>query len=656
MSFLTPWLLLALPIAALPILIHLINQRRFQNVEWGAIRFLLEANRMSRGYARIRQWLILLFRTLAVAALVFVVARPLASGLLGLTGGGRAETTLILIDRSPSMGQVGAGTATSKLETGLSQLVRTLELVGSTRWVVIDSTTATPREISEPAALETLIPGKPTAASADLPALLDAARNYIAENRTGQTEIWICSDLRANDWQATSGRWRTLRDSFLEFKQAVRFHLLAYPDLPNNNLTVTVTGVRQQTSAEGNGILVSLRVARQSKGGVMTVPVSFELAGARSELTVELTEDAVEVVDHPLTLAAGHERGWGRVSIPADSNPADNDYYFVFDKPLPRRVAIVSTDPTPLRAMEIAAVVSPTPNLKQVVDSLTPEQLASVPWDEVALVVWHAPLPDGSAAAMLDAFVARGGQVLCVPSSSPGGAEWQGAKWGAWVDHPKPISPESWWGDEGLLSRSQSGAALPVGNLAIHRHCELTGEVTPLATLPGGNLLVARSTRDKGGVYFLATTPAPSDSSLAADGVVLYVALQRAIATGSESLGNTRQMIAGQPNLDTTWQPLATSDEALSSEYAWQGGVYASDERLMAINRGGAEALAPVLTAEQVDGLFAGLDFDRVTDQAGNLNSLTREIWRVFLVGMIAALVVEAGLCLPKPRAVEARA
>ncbi len=49
--------------------------------------FLLAANRMSRGYARIRQWLILLFRTLAVAGLIMAVSRPLASGWLGLAAG-----------------------------------------------------------------------------------------------------------------------------------------------------------------------------------------------------------------------------------------------------------------------------------------------------------------------------------------------------------------------------------------------------------------------------------------------------------------------------------------------------------------------------------------------------------------------------------------
>ncbi len=89
MSFLQPWLLLGLPLVALPIIIHLINQRRFQTVRWGAMMFLLTANRMARGYARLRQWLIMAFRMLAIAGLVFAVSRPLASGWLGLAAGGR---------------------------------------------------------------------------------------------------------------------------------------------------------------------------------------------------------------------------------------------------------------------------------------------------------------------------------------------------------------------------------------------------------------------------------------------------------------------------------------------------------------------------------------------------------------------------------------
>src|SRR5947208_12090501 len=103
MSFLQPLLLAALPLVALPVIIHLINQRRYQTIHWGAMMFLLAANRMSRGYAKLRQMLILLFRMLAIAGLIFAVSRPLASGWLGRATGGRPDTTVILLDRSPSM-------------------------------------------------------------------------------------------------------------------------------------------------------------------------------------------------------------------------------------------------------------------------------------------------------------------------------------------------------------------------------------------------------------------------------------------------------------------------------------------------------------------------------------------------------------------------
>ena len=61
----------------------------------------------------------------------------------------------------------------------------------------------------------------------------------------------------------------------------------------------------------------------------------FELDGARSEVTFKLAGAEAELKDHRIPLEKGRERGWGRVSIPADANPADNDYWFVFEQPAP---------------------------------------------------------------------------------------------------------------------------------------------------------------------------------------------------------------------------------------------------------------------------------------------------------------------------------
>src|SRR5210317_742525 len=121
MSFLQPILLVGLPLALLPIVIHLINQHRHRTVKWAAMMFLLDAKKMTKGMARLRQILILAMRVLAVIALLFAASRPLAGGWLALTGGG-ADTVLILLDRSASMEQ-------QNLESGKSKRVSALEKI-----------------------------------------------------------------------------------------------------------------------------------------------------------------------------------------------------------------------------------------------------------------------------------------------------------------------------------------------------------------------------------------------------------------------------------------------------------------------------------------------------------------------------------------------
>ncbi len=657
MSFLQPWLLYGLPIIALPIIIHLINQRRFQTIQWAAMMFLLAAHRMARGYSRLRQWLILLFRTLAVAGLLFAISRPLASGWLGLAGGSRADTTIILLDRSPSMQQRGAGTGDSKLETGRKQLVQALETLGSGRWVLIESTTHAPHELESPRALLNLPSAGPASAPADLPMMLQAAHDYIRGNRAGRTEIWICSDLRENDWTAESGRWSTLRDAFLELPQGVRFHLLAYPQLAPANLAIRVTDVRRQATTDGAELLVSLRVSRPAAGDEKVgseekanLPVQFEIDGARSVMNVELTGPYIDFKEHRIPIERTRERGWGRVSIPADTNPADDDFYFAFDNPPPRRTIIVSEDAQAERPLQLVAGIAPDPALQCSAEVIAVEQLSTVEWDQISLVLWQASLPTGTAADLMKSFVNRGGQAVFLPPRNPGNEELFGMQWKAWVTGNELFPVESWRSDEDVLARTLSGAALPVGQLEIRQYCGLSGDATQLATLPGGAPLLARVPTQHGAVYFWTTTPSPRDSSLATSGVVLYAFVQRAVASGAAILSKARQLNAGDPGAEETgtWSRLSDGDLSLSTEAPFQHGAYSSGDRLLAVNRPPAEDSAKVLSDTRVAELFRGLNFVRVDDQAGSLSALIQEIWRVFLVTMLIALVLEAVLCMPK--------
>ena len=227
MSFLAPILLIGLPLALVPVVIHLIHLMRRRQVKWAAMMFLQAAQRMNKGLSKLKQYLILAFRVLAVAALIFMIGRPLAGGLLGLTGGA-PDSVIILLDRSASMEQQLLTTGTSKRLAGLRNLTAAIQDAYGTRskLVLIDSATLQPVALEKAAALIDLPQTGPTDTAADVPALLQGALDYITTNQTGRTDVWLVSDLRQSDWDAAGGRWSALRGAFATLP-AVRFQVLA---------------------------------------------------------------------------------------------------------------------------------------------------------------------------------------------------------------------------------------------------------------------------------------------------------------------------------------------------------------------------------------------------------------------------------------------
>ncbi len=667
MSFLQPLMLIALPLIALPILIHLINQWRYQTKQWGAMMFLLAANRMNRGFARVRQWLILAMRTLAIAGLIFAIARPLASGLLGMSGGGKVDTTLVLLDRSPSMQQAGVG-GDSKIATGRRQLAAALETLGSTHWVAVDAGGGPAQSFESLKGMLDSPVLQASSATADLPTMLQSALDYLETNKPGPTEIWLCSDLREADWNAESGTWSIVREGFERLPQSVRFHLLAYPEDTQKNVSVRVTEAKREPLDEAgvaaNNLLVSFRLSRSAENltadDKLEVAVQIEIQGARSELKVELSGGQTEIRNHRVALANNQTQGWGRVSIPADENNADNEFYFVYDDPPVRRVVVVSEDRGATRPLEIAAAVSADGSDSSSVEVLAPEQLDSLLLDETALLLWQTSLPDASTTPAVENYIADGGQVIFFPptrlssgSNTPETGKFMGVAWKSWVGSEQKVMVENWRGDQDLLAATNSGAGLPVGQLELSGYARLDSsvDISKLATLTGGDPLLARVPTTQGGVYFFTASPDPKASTLAESGIVLFVAVQRAIERGQAALGNTMQRIAGQSQESTAqWRQLAGPTDALSTEYGSLAGVYQFEDRLLAVNRSTAEDQRGRLDDSRIDSLFAGLPFARVDDQAGSLSGIVREVWRIFLIAMIIALVLEALLCLPRVR------
>ena len=112
MTFLLPTLLtLGLPIIAAPLIIHLINLRRRRRIEWAAMDFLRESQRRNRKWILLRQFLLLLLRTAAIALIVVMLAEPVATSAWARFLGRGVTHHMILLDDSYSMSDAGEGGA-----------------------------------------------------------------------------------------------------------------------------------------------------------------------------------------------------------------------------------------------------------------------------------------------------------------------------------------------------------------------------------------------------------------------------------------------------------------------------------------------------------------------------------------------------------------
>ena len=69
-------LIYGLAAASVPVIIHLLNRRKFREVRWAATRFLLAAVQKNSRKIKVEQWLLLAVRTMVIILAVTAMAKP----------------------------------------------------------------------------------------------------------------------------------------------------------------------------------------------------------------------------------------------------------------------------------------------------------------------------------------------------------------------------------------------------------------------------------------------------------------------------------------------------------------------------------------------------------------------------------------------------
>jgi hypothetical protein len=253
-SFLHPWVLAGLLAAGVPILLHLIQRRQPPVVVFPAVRYLVDTTREHQKRLKLRNWLLLLIRTLLIIFLILAAAGPTAP-IKGAPGHSPAAMVLIL-DNSLSSGVVVNGTARVATLRDAARSILERSTPEDRLWLMMAD--GLPRSGDRVALLRLIDSAEAASARLDLGiAVRDAQAVLAAQDLPG--EIVVLTDLQASAVSAA---------------QVTRPLLVIRPDGPiSRNLGIAAIDPGPQPwSLAGSRVTVSV-----TGDSALSIPLSIRL-------------------------------------------------------------------------------------------------------------------------------------------------------------------------------------------------------------------------------------------------------------------------------------------------------------------------------------------------------------------------------------------
>jgi hypothetical protein len=513
-GFLAPLLLAAFAAVALPIWLHLTHREKKEVVQFPSLMFLQQLPNRAARKRRIRHPLLLSLRALALLLIIAAFARPVfeRANAASLGGSDPAETRIILLDRSLSMGY---GSQWEEALEAARALIRELgaDDEAALLFFADDVTLAVPPTSDRARLVQALDTVTPGVRGTRYGPVLQAAASLLEDANRPRRTAHLISDFQKGAWRGDDG---------IRFPSEAE--LIPVPIGADLRPNLTLTGVDVERAMEGGISRITLipRIANHGDESVDGFPVIVEVGGR------EVVRGTVEEIPPrgvgrgvvpPFTLT---ER-WSQVTvrIADDGLQGDNVAHLVLSPESGIPVLVIDGSGREAGALYVTRALEIGEDPKFQVQVKRPDAFRAEDLPGRQLVIFHEALPpaEGALGARLTEWVERGGGLLVAPGEAQGTLS--------------PLLPVTFSGAEDR--RGVRGGTL---GFAAYDHPILE----PFARPGTGDLLAARFYRTR------PLDPAPGSTVLARfdDGAAALVANLR---------GQGRVLIWGA-TLDTRWTDL----------------------------------------------------------------------------------------------------
>jgi hypothetical protein len=333
-NFLNPIILLAAGAAVLlPLLIHIFNRQKVKTIPFSSLLFLrsLEKTRMRR--VKIKEYLLLLIRSLIILLVVAAFARPAIRGGFATKVGAHAKTSIVLLlDNSYSMGfETKDGPvfelAKSKAKSILNQLKEGDE--ASLLEFSLHPQVVTPHPTHDFKSLIKYLDEEAqlTAEKTNVGEAVDLAYEILKDSKNLNREIYLVTDMERSGWS----------DFRLNIppsdEQKTKLYLVNVSPSERQNLCLEEISFGPQLIERGRPFQITAKIANYTRQAVNGLLVGMYLDGKRvSQTDVNLQKDGKATVKFtPTVEQAGIHTGF--FELTDDDLLIDNRRYFTFRIP-----------------------------------------------------------------------------------------------------------------------------------------------------------------------------------------------------------------------------------------------------------------------------------------------------------------------------------
>lgn len=320
MSFVYPWFLWALLAIAIPIIIHLFHFRRFKTVYFTNVQFLKEVKEQTAARAKVKHFLVLLSRILAIAFLVLAFAMPYIPSKNGALKAGNKDVS-VFFDNSFSMAAESEDVRLlEKARTRIEEIITAYSIDDRIQLLTADFEGRDQRLLSKEDALTRLNEISITYKVRDLSKVLARQKQAVLGGTNNNKEIYIVSDFQKNITDLELYEDTTVQVSLVPL-QSVQSQNVAIdsawfqsPVQSLNQPNPMVVKVRNWSDREIPNVRMSLNVANQTRPvGTLTIPAQTSV---------------YDTIDVPVLKTGWYEAKLSITDFPIEF---DNDYYFTFN-------------------------------------------------------------------------------------------------------------------------------------------------------------------------------------------------------------------------------------------------------------------------------------------------------------------------------------